>query len=305
VDVNRLGAVRVWLWDGSWKGAVLVTADSPHSGHRRRQNRSPLIAAVAAGVLAVTLAAQAALASDEPGAAAEPAGAHVLAVPRAASEVRLTATRRITGVLDGARTRFSGAGALGGGGSRESRGPLFELADGAVLKNVILAAPTADGVHCLGSCTLVNVFWEEVGEAAAAFLGTSSKAVYTVRGGGAAGAAGRVFRFDGAGTLTVRDFAAVGFGELVRSCGDCGERSRRDVVLENVTATAPGGELVGFNADLDDTARLSDVTVVGDPGREIVPCQKFAAVTAGGPAKLDAGPDGVNCLFEESDVTFR
>jgi pectate lyase len=284
VGVNRLGAVRVWLWDGSWKGAVLVTADSPHSGHRRRQNRSPLIAAVAAGVLAVTLAAQAALASDEPGAAAEPAGAHVLAVPRAASEVRLTATRRITGVLDGARTRFSGAGALGGGGSRESRGPLFELADGAVLKNVILAAPTADGVHCLGSCTLVNVFWEEVG---------------------AAGAAGRVFRFDGAGTLTVRDFAAVGFGELVRSCGDCGERSRRDVVLENVTATAPGGELVGFNADLDDTARLSDVTVVGDPGREIVPCQKFAAVTAGGPAKLDAGPDGVNCLFEESDVTFR
>ncbi|MER6560832.1 pectate lyase [Streptomyces sp. NPDC001027] len=282
-----------------------MNAHSPHSGHRRRQNRTPLIAAAAAGVLAVTLAAQAALASGEPGARAEPAGAHVIAVPRAAGEVRLTSTRRITGVLDGARTRFTGAGALGGDGRRQSREPLFELADGAVLKNVILGAPAADGVHCLGSCTLENVYWEDVGEDAAAFLGTSPDAVYTVRGGGAAGAAGRVFRFDGAGTLAVRDFTVAGFGELVRSCGDCAEQFRRDVVLEDVTAIAPGGELVGVNADFGDTARLSGVTVVGDPGRDIVPCQRFAGVTADGPAKLEAGPDGVNCLFEESDVTFR
>ncbi|MDX5567639.1 pectate lyase [Streptomyces sp. ID05-04B] len=282
-----------------------MTAHSPHSGHRRRQNRTPLIAAAAAGVLAVTLAAQAALASGESGAAAAPAGARALAVPRTASEVRLTATRRVTGVLDGARTRFTGAGALGGDGRQAGRTPLFELADGAVLKNVVLGAPAAAGVRCLGSCTLENVYWEDVGEHAAAFLGRSADAVYTVSGGGAADAAGTVFRFDGAGTLTVRDFAVAGFGELVRSCGDCGEQFRRDVVLENVTATAPGRELVGVNGNFGDTARLSGVTVVGDPGRDIVPCQKFEGVTGGDPAKADAGPDQVNCLFEESDVTFR
>ncbi|MDX3314378.1 pectate lyase [Streptomyces sp. ME08-AFT2] len=282
-----------------------MTVRSPHSGHRRRQNRTPLIVAAAAGVLAVTLAAQVALAGGEQGTATGGAGAHVLAVPRAAGEVRLTATRRVAGVLDGARTRFTGAGALGGGGRQAGRGPLFELADGAVLKNVILGAPAADGVRCLGSCTLENVFWEDVGEGAAAFLGRSADAVYTVSGGGAADAAGTVFRFDGAGTLTVRDFAVAGFGELVRSCGDCGERFRRDVVLENVTATVPGGRLVGINSDFGDTARLGGVTVVGDPGRDVVPCQKFAGATGGGPVRLGAGPDGVNCLFEESDVTFR
>ncbi|WP_242433256.1 pectate lyase [Streptomyces sp. Root264] len=282
-----------------------MTAHSPHSGHRRRQNRTPLIAAAAAGVLAVTLAAQAALASGEPGTAAEPAGAHVLAVPRASGEQRLTATRRITGVVDGAWTRFTGAGALGGDGRGKGQKPLFELADGAVLKNVILGASAAGGVRCLGSCTLQNVYWEDVGENAATFLGTSADAEYTVSGGGAADAAGTVFRFDGAGTLTVRDFAVAGFGELVRSCGDCGEQFRRDVVLQDVTATAPGGELVGVNRNFGDTARLSGVTVVGDPGRDVVPCQRFEGVTSGEPAKLDAGPDGVTCLYEESDVAFR
>ncbi|MDQ0964133.1 hypothetical protein QFZ66_008011 [Streptomyces sp. B4I13] len=284
---------------------VHVTAHSPHSGHRRRHNRTPLIVAAAAGVLAVTLVAQVALAGGERGAAAEPAGARVLAVPPVAGEVRLTATRRVTGVLDGGRTRFTAAGALGGDARQAGRTPLFELADGAVLKNVVLGAPAAGGVRCLGSCTLENVYWEDVGEDAATFVGRSPDAVYTVSGGGAADAAGTVFRFDGAGTLTVREFAVAGFGELVRSCGDCGAQFRRDVVLENVMATAPGRELVGVNGNFGDTARLSGVTVVGDPGRDIVPCQKFEGVTTGDPAKLDAGPDGVNCLFEESDVTFR
>ncbi|WP_329406395.1 pectate lyase [Streptomyces sp. NBC_00704] len=219
-----------------------MTARSPHSGHRRPQNRTPLIAAVAAGVLGLAIAAQAALATGSEGTA----GVRALAVPRAAGEERLTATRRITGVFDGELTRFTAAATPSPKGQRVGgRDPLFELADGAVLKNVILGAPASDGVRCLGSCTLENVYWEDVGEDAAAFLGESPDAAYVVSGGGAAGAADTVFRFDGAGTLTVRNFEAVGFGELVRSCGDCAKRFRRHVVLEDVTATALGGDLAG------------------------------------------------------------
>ncbi|MFG2577107.1 pectate lyase [Streptomyces sp. NPDC048481] len=223
-----------------------MTARSPHSGHRRPQNRTPLTAAVAAGVLGLAIAAQAALATGTEGAA----GAHALAAPRAAGEERLTATRRITGVFDGELTRFTAATPARKGRKAGGRDPLFELADGAVLKNVILGAPASDGVHCLGSCTLENVYWEDVGEDAAAFLGESPDAAYVVSGGGAAGAADTVFRFDGAGTLTVRNFEAVGFGELVRSCGDCAKRFRRHVVLKDVTATAPGGDLAGIDAGL-------------------------------------------------------
>ncbi len=50
---------------------------------------------------------------------------------------------------------------------------------------MIIGAPAADGVHCKGSCTLQNVWWEEVGEDAATVRGSSSSNVYTVSGGGA------------------------------------------------------------------------------------------------------------------------
>src|SRR5262249_14937094 len=37
------------------------------------------------------------------------------------------------------------------------------LGDGGVLQNVIIGAPGVDGVHCEGTCTLRNVWWEDVG----------------------------------------------------------------------------------------------------------------------------------------------
>ncbi|MEU4877836.1 pectate lyase [Streptomyces sp. NPDC021608] len=283
-----------------------MTARSPHSGHRRSQNRTPLIAAVAAAVLSLAIAAQAALATETEGAAARMRG---LAVPRAAGEEQLTATRRVTDVFDGALTRFTAAGAPAGDGRekgrKEGREPLFELADGAVLKNVVLGSPASDGVRCLGSCTLENVYWEDVGGDAATFLGGSPDARYVVSGGGAARAADEVFRFDGAGTLTVRDFAVAGFGTLVRSCGDCAKRLPRHVVLDDVTATAPGGDLVALNAGLGDTARLSRVTVLGDSDRAIVPCRTFGGTGDGPAQKPDATADGVNCLFDRADIAFR
>ncbi|CAM5520080.1 pectate lyase [Streptomyces aurantiogriseus] len=275
-------------------------------GHRRRRGRTALVAAIAAGGLAAAVAGGVALATDAPATeSGRPDTARVLAAPEAAGEEQIAETRQISGTFDGENKRFTGAGALGGDGQEEGQDPIFELADGAVLKNVILGAPAADGIHCLGSCTLENVFWEDVGEDAATFLGTSENATYVVSGGGATKAEDKVFQFNGAGTLTVRDFEVSDFGKLVRSCGNCSEQVQRDVVLENITVTAPGDELVGINSNFGDTARLSGITIVGDPDREIVPCQKFEGVTDGEPEELDSEADGVNCVFQESDITFR
>ena len=62
---------------------------------------------------------------------------------------------------------------IGDGGQSESQDPMFELANGATLQNVILGSPAGDGVHCEGTCTLRNVWWNDVGEDAATFKGTS------------------------------------------------------------------------------------------------------------------------------------
>ena len=130
--------------------------------------------------------------------------------PTPTSTQTLTATINITGSKDYANKRFVAgtATALGDGDQSEYQKPLFKLADGAKLSNVIIGAPAADGIHCYGSCTLENVWWEDVGEDAATFRSTSgcAAATYTVIGGGAKLASDKVFQFNGGGTLTVKNF---------------------------------------------------------------------------------------------------
>ncbi|MEU0877222.1 pectate lyase [Lentzea sp. NPDC005914] len=210
-----------------------------------------------------------------------------------------------SGTYDGGMKRFYGTGSLGGGGQNEDQDPIFQLADGASLKNVVLGAPAADGVHCLGTCTLTNVWWEDVGEDAATFKGTSSSKTMTINGGGARKASDKVFQHNGPGTMIVRNFQVDDFGKLYRSCGNCKKQYKRNVVLENITAFAPGKALVGINTNYGDTARLSKITIVGDSSRKISVCDKYKGVTSGEPTKIGSGPDSTNCLYKTSDVTYR
>ncbi|MEV4275964.1 pectate lyase [Actinoplanes xinjiangensis] len=223
--------------------------------------------------------------------------------PTATGSKPVTATIPVSGTLDGGNVRYFGSGALGGDGQDEGQDPLFKLADGAVLKNVILGAPAADGIHCSGSCTLINVWWENVGEDAATFKGGAS-ATYTVDGGGARGADDKVFQHNGGGTLTIKNFQVEDFGKLYRSCGNCSTQHKRAVVVQNVVVTAPAGSLVGINANFGDTARISGVTVVGKKSLDI--CVKFTGNSSGKePTKIGTGPDGVNCIYNESAITFK
>ncbi|TPQ23634.1 pectate lyase [Streptomyces sporangiiformans] len=225
--------------------------------------------------------------------------------PTATAGRTVSATIEVSGSYDGGLRRYSGSGALGSDGQDEDQGPLFELADGAVLQNVILGSPAADGVHCLGSCTLRNVWWEDVGEDAATFKGTSASARYLVVGGGARNADDKVLQHNGAGTLTIKNFQVENFGKLYRSCGNCETQYERHVVVSNVRVTGPGKALVGVNVNYGDTATLSGITFVGGSAKEISVCRRFQGNDTGDePTTVGSGPDGTHCRYTPSDITY-
>ncbi len=218
----------------------------------------------------------------------------------------VSSTISVSGTKDYGMKRLYGTGDLGSGGQDEDQGPLLKLADGAVLKNVILGAPAADGVHCEGSCTLQNVWWEDVGEDAATFKGKSSGAVYTVSGGGAKEASDKVFQFNGAGTLNVSNFAVQNFGTFVRSCGNCSTQYKRTINLNSIEVTWKGGRIAGINTNYGDSATLRNITIVGDSSKKIVPCQKYIGNNTGKePSSNGSGPDGTYCKYSSSDISYR
>ncbi|WTB92213.1 pectate lyase [Streptomyces cellulosae] len=218
----------------------------------------------------------------------------------------VSSTISVSGTKDYGMKRLYGTGDLGSGSQDEDQGPILKLSDGAVLKNVIIGAPAADGIHCEGSCTLQNVWWEDVGEDAATFKGKSSGAVYTVSGGGAKEASDKVFQFNGAGTLNVSNFAVQTFGTFVRSCGNCSSQYKRTINLNSIEVTWKGGRIAGINTNYGDSATLRNITIVGDSSKKIVPCQKYIGNNTGKePSSNGSGPDGTYCKYSSSDITYR
>ncbi|XVV08270.1 pectate lyase [Actinoplanes sp. CA-131856] len=222
--------------------------------------------------------------------------------PTPVSTTTLTATRKITGSVDGGNVRFIGGGALGGDGQDEGQDPLFQLADGATLSNVIIGSPAADGVHCLGTCTLRNVWWQDVGEDAATFKGTSASQTMTVVGGGALHASDKTFQHNGPGTFVIKDFQASDIGKLYRSCGNCSKQYARKVQVSNVAVTTPLKALVGVNANLGDVATVDRVTVVGGTSKTVI-CAIFKGVTSGEPTQTGSVPDGKSCTA--TNITLK
>ncbi|MFJ2902361.1 pectate lyase [Streptomyces sp. NPDC087212] len=226
--------------------------------------------------------------------------------PSASGNQAVTASINISGTKDYGMLRLYGSGDLGTGGQNEDQDPILNLAAGATVKNVIIGSPGADGIHCAGSCTLQNVWWEDVGEDAATFRGSSSSNVYTVSGGGAKEASDKVFQFNGAGTLNISNFAAQTFGTFVRSCGNCSTQYKRTINLTGIEATYKGGRIAGINTNYGDSATLKKITIVGDSGKKIVPCQKYIGNNTGAePPTNGSGPDSTYCKYATSDITYK
>lgn len=213
----------------------------------------------------------------------------------------LTETMEVTD-LDGKMTRYVGSGDLGGGGNGEGQDPLIRVKAGGSVKNVILGAPAADGIHCEGSCTIENVWWEDVGEDAITLDGGSSSNQYRITGGGARKASDKVIQHNGAGTVYVKNFLVEDFGKLYRSCGNCGEQYERHAEFDTIVANGSKGVLAGVNEKYHDSAKFQNI--FADITIKI--CERYEGNDQGQDTpSLGSGADDTYCLYSPADIAWH
>jgi pectate lyase len=204
--------------------------------------------------------------------------------------------------LDGKMTRYVGSGDLGGSGNEEGQDPLISVKAGGTVKNLILGAPAADGIHCQGSCTIENVWWEDVGEDAITLEGSSSSNVYRITGGGARKASDKVIQHNGSGKVYVKSFLVEDFGKLYRSCGNCPSQYERHSEFDTIVANGSKGVLAGVNEKYHDSAKF--VNVFADITMKI--CERYEGNDQGvDMSPLGSGADGTFCLYSAADIAWH
>ena len=261
-----------------------------HPGIRRR--RVGLFAAIWAAAAALTVAFV--VAPTAPTAS----GATVPVWPTKKGDVTVSSTVKVSGTLDGGMKRYC---CIGTGSQSESQDPMFDLADGATLRNVIIGSPAGDGVHCAGRCTIQNVWWEDVGEDAATFRGTNGDSF--VIGGGAKSASDKVFQHNGSGTVHISNFYAKSIGKLYRACGNCSSSFKRQVTVDNVILDS-AKYVVGINTNWGDQATLTRITLINGTSTHV--CAEYQGAPKGGePTYLKDGWGDANCHVTKSDVTYQ
>ena len=218
--------------------------------------------------------------------------------PTKTGDVSVSGTISVTGTFDGGMKRYC---CIGDGSQSESQDPMFDLADGATIKNVIIGSPAGDGVHCEGRCTIQNVWWEDVGEDAATFKGTNGDSF--VIGGGAKSASDKVFQHNGSGTVHISGFYAQSIGKLYRACGNCTTSHERHVVIDNVLLDS-ASYVAGININWGDTATFTRITLIN--GSKTHVCAEYTGVAKGSePPYLGDGMGDGHCFFSASDITRR
>ena len=124
------------------------------------------------------------------------------------------------------------------------------------VKNVIIGPLAADGIHCLGNCTLDHVWWEDIGEDAATALGPAGT-VMNITCGAAYNGSDKTFQFNGRGEMRISNFYVGKAGKLVRSCGDCTNNGGPRRIFVNNVITRDVSTIVGINTNFGDVATFS------------------------------------------------
>ena len=112
-------------------------------------------------------------------------------------------------------TRFDRGTKCGGQSEGGDSDAVFLLEDGASLSKVVIGADQGEGIHCLGSCTITDVWFEAVCEDAITIKQESGTS--TISGGGAKGADDKVIQHNGGGTVRIENYYVEDFGKLYRS----------------------------------------------------------------------------------------
>lgn len=250
--------------------------------------------------------------SSATGGSATSSGTIPTSIPSAtATETRSSTTVLPSGVHDFGNRRIGVQNPVGCDG--EGQPAVFELADGATLRNVIIAGgtPGGNGVVCKGNCTLENVYWEDVCEDAA----TNSKdgSTVTINRAIAKNASDKVFQHNskGGSRTIVKNSQISTAGKVWRSCGDCTSNGGpRHLELSNVRVEGISSCVAGANENYGDTVTIRNLYVKGgynasDDKPKI--CQVFKGVQKGSgeSSKLYNGASQWNsatCKVSRTDV---
>ncbi|PSN60613.1 pectate lyase E [Corynespora cassiicola Philippines] len=214
-----------------------------------------------------------------------------LSVPASQGTVTFDAPEEVSGEFDGGMKTYGRGVSCTGQAEGGDSDAVFNLADGATLKNAIIGEDQIEGVHCQGSCTIENVWWIAVCEDALSLKGDGDA---TVTGGGAQGAEDKVIQHNGVGTVTINGFEAVDVGKVYRSCGNCKNNpAERHVKMTDIKVT--GAKMIaGINSNFGDTAEISGCAT---DAKEI--CTEFEGVGKGSePEEVSSGPSAA-CVFTD------
>ncbi|MBG0568621.1 pectate lyase [Actinoplanes aureus] len=219
--------------------------------------------------------------------------------PSSAGSVTISGTVSVSGTFDGGMKTYC---CIGDGSQSESQDPMFKIANGGTLQNVIIGSPAGDGVHCEGTCTIRNVWWNDIGEDAATFKGTTGGTSYVI-GGGARAGSDKTFQHNGNGTVSISGFYLSGSGKLYRGCGNCSTSHQRHVKIDNVLLNDID-MVAGINSNWGDTATITRVTISNSSS--VVVCGKYKGVAKGSePSYLGEGWNDSNCKVTQSDITYK
>lgn len=215
-------------------------------------------------------------------------------IPASKGSVTYKEAKPISGVFDGGMKTYGRGVKCSGQKEGGDKDAVFLLANGATLKNAIIGKDQIEGVHCLGACTIENVWWVDVCEDALSVKGNGNA---LVKGGGAQSASDKVIQHNGKGTVTIDGFTVSDFGKLYRACGNCKESLARKVVIKNVKAYN-GKVLAGINPNFGDTA-----TITGTCATSVKTiCEEFKGTTPGNePKSVSKGPSS-KCIYTASAI---
>jgi hypothetical protein len=118
--------------------------------------------------------------------------------------------------FDGQGQRYVAGPDVGDGTQAEGQKPIFRLEQGASLKNVVLGAPAADGVHTYGDATLENIVWEDIGEDA---MTIKEPGTVTLNGGSATNGEDKMFQINAESVFRVSNFNGSHAGKFIRQNG--------------------------------------------------------------------------------------
>jgi hypothetical protein len=207
-------------------------------------------------------------------------------------------------------TDYDGKGALHEGdlndctlGDQSSTNAMFEVANGGSVKNVIFGKKVGDGIHCLGSCTIDNVWFPYICDDAITInLDGTASGASTISNSGFKGARDKTIQHNGGdSTLNITNVYVEVAGKLYRSCGKgggCTTSAKHTVNISDVVAI---GVMHVAGASENDQVTLSNICTFRTPAL----CNTYKVNSDTDSTKgangTGEGP-GPNCTYKPSDT---